>query len=233
MTEGISKSEFAKLVGVTAGRITQYISAGKIHGDALIGRGRKARINPTAAALQLKKNLDADHRLRTDKKAQLDLVTFAAAEATAITADRSDGDIEHQIQAERLEGFRRDNRRKAEEEAARSGRYVGAADASKWFGKLVAMLVNLVEAWLGELSSKLSAKFGLNQRDVMHFLRSEFKIFRASASTAARRQAEQLPILIDDDPAGDHAVAAAGDDETPLSAAQANLDQHEGNANVD
>ncbi|SHN86749.1 hypothetical protein [Bradyrhizobium erythrophlei] len=211
--DGISKVAFADAVGVSPGRVSQWIADGKIHGDALVGTGRKARIRGAIAVEQLKMKLDLDHRVRSSTKAQLEGISFAsptAVLAPAVAPRPAVSDIEQQIQAERLEGFRRDNRRKAEEEAARSGRYVLAVDASKWFGKIGAMLINLFEGWLGQLASKLSAEFGLPQRDVLHVLRSEFRLFRASAAAGMRREAQQLPILVEDDPNDGRAATSDG-----------------------
>jgi hypothetical protein len=218
--EGISKQAFAEVMEVSPGRVSQWLAAGQIDSDALVGSGRSARIRPAIAREQLRTRLDVGHRVRANAKAQLDpLIPFAAApaESPAAAPRTIVSDIEQQIQAERLEGFRRDNRRKAEEEAARSGRYVRASDASKWFGKSAAMLINLFEGFLGQLASTLSAKFGLAQRDVLHVLRSEFRVFRASASAALRREADQLPIMVEDDPNQDHAI---GGDELTIEPAK-------------
>jgi hypothetical protein len=58
---------------------------------------------------------------------------------------------------------------------------------------------------------KLAAHFGLAQRDVLHVLRAEFRLFRASASSELRREAADLPILVEDEaaPAGDEGHADA------------------------
>ena len=192
--------------------MSQWISDGKIHGDALVGSGRKARIRGAIAVEQLKTKLDVDHRVRSSAKAQLDGISFESPTAapTPAPARSAVSDIEQQIQAERLEGFRRDNRRKAEEEAARSGRYIRADDSSRAMGRIAAMLIGLFESWLGELASKLAAKFGLAQRDVLHLLRSEFRLFRASAAAGMRREAENLPILVEDDPNDGRAATSGG-----------------------
>jgi hypothetical protein len=200
--EGISKQAFAELIQVSPGRVSQLLSAGLIDGDALVGTGRFARIRPAVAREQLKARLDVGHRARASTKAQIDqkLPLSTASQAAAAPAPRAVSEIEHQIQLERLDGFRRDNRRKAEEEAARSGRYVKASDASRWFGKIAAALVSGFEGWLGEVASHLSAKFGIPQRDVLHALRTEFRSYRASAADTYRREAALLPVTIEDNP---------------------------------
>jgi transcriptional regulator with XRE-family HTH domain len=203
--EGISKKDFADAVGVTPGRVSQWISAGQIHGEALVGSGRKARIRTHIAKEQLSHKLDVAHRARASTKAQL---ADAGEQPTTRSARPLMSDVEQQIQAERLEGYRRDNRRKAEEEAARSGRYTLTADVERAMGRLAAKLIGLFESWLGELASKIAAKFALPQRDVLHLLRSEFRLFRSATSAAMRRDAVQLPELVEDGSEEGHAIGA-------------------------
>jgi hypothetical protein len=225
--EGISKSAFAELTGVTPGRVSQWLSANQIHGDALVGSGRTARIRPTVAIEQLRLRLDVGHRVRANTRAELNPVIAPPAPAvTDAPAPRVGSDVERQIQLERLETARRTNRKMAEEEAARSGRYTRAAETSRSMGKIAAMLIGLFESWLGELSSKLAATFGLPQRDVIHVLRSEFRLFRASASTALRRESEQLAVFVEDDP--NEGAAAADDGTAPMEDATAHVAEQEG-----
>jgi hypothetical protein len=84
-------------------------------------------------------------------------------------------------------------------------------------GRLAAMLIGLFESFLGELASALAAKFGLVQRDVLHVLRSEFRLFRETASAAMRRDAVQMPALVEDDP--NREELAGADQVTPIAAA--------------
>ena len=107
--------------------------------------------------------------------------------------------IEEQIKRERLETARRTNRKMAEEEAARSGRYVLADDARREIGKASAQILSSTDGWNAELASKIAAKFALPQRDVLHLIRSEFNVFRATLSTAMRQKAEDLSELVEDE----------------------------------
>lgn len=75
--EVVSKSEFARAVGVAPGRVTQWIAAGQIDGDALVGSGRAAKIRVTAAIKQLNDRLDIERRVRAGAKARLDGVVTA------------------------------------------------------------------------------------------------------------------------------------------------------------
>ena len=59
----VSKGEFARLINVTPGRVSQYIAEGKIFGPALGGEGHSAQIVVEVAREQLRKRLDHAHRL--------------------------------------------------------------------------------------------------------------------------------------------------------------------------
>ncbi len=51
--EIVTKSEFAALLGVSAARVSQFISEKKISGAAIVGRGVRARIRVSVAREQL------------------------------------------------------------------------------------------------------------------------------------------------------------------------------------
>jgi hypothetical protein len=52
--------------GVSAGRVTQWITEGKIGPDALVGEGRGAKINAALALEQLRERLDPSQRFSTN-----------------------------------------------------------------------------------------------------------------------------------------------------------------------
>lgn len=212
--EIVSKSEFARLSNVTPGRVTQWITAKKIHGDALVGEGRNAQIRVAVARTQLRLHLDISQRMGNGLSTQLDGPPPAPVQPPPVdpgqtaqvlpfqrpTAPEPQRDpIEEQIKRERLETARRTNRKMAEEEAARSGRYVLAENARKEVGKAITQVLNSTDGWNAEMASKISAKFSLLQRDVLHLLRSEFRDFRATLAAAMRQQADGLSEMIEDE----------------------------------
>lgn len=54
----LTKAEFAAAIGVSAGRVSQYIADGRLDGEALVGEGRTQRINLAIATAQLRSRLD-------------------------------------------------------------------------------------------------------------------------------------------------------------------------------
>jgi hypothetical protein len=197
----ISKASFAARLGVSRARISQLISAKQIYGAALVGEGRTARIRVVTALEQLKRSLDIAQHLGGNGKARLD-APGSLGSAAAVT-------IEEQIKAERLLQLELMNDRARAEAAARNGRFTSTDGARQQMGRIASTLLNAFEGWLGQLATRLAEHFGLPQRDVLHVLRSEFRLFRASAAAAMRREAESLPELVADDlpDAGDDAPA--------------------------
>jgi hypothetical protein len=51
----LSKGDFAAHIGVSAGRVSQYIAAGMIGPDALDGQGRNAKVIVARAVEQIKR----------------------------------------------------------------------------------------------------------------------------------------------------------------------------------
>jgi hypothetical protein len=210
--EVVSKSQFARLSNVTPGRVSQWLSEKKIHGDAIVGEGRDAQIHVARARAQLNLSLDIGQRMGNGLSTRLEtpasqppLPTDPGPSAQVLPFQRPAAPepvrdpIEEQIKRERLETARRTNRKMAEEEAARSGRYVLADHARKEVGKAVTQVMSSTDGWIAEVASKISAKFGFAQRDVLHLLRSEFSGFRATLAGALRQQAEEMPDMIEDE----------------------------------
>ena len=100
------------------------------------------------------------------------------------------------IKQEGLDQLRRANRREAEEEAARSGKYTDAAEAAQQMGVIATKMMAVMAGSLAELATAVSAKFEMPQRDVLHLLRSEFRKVRATAAKTFRDMATDLPPVV-------------------------------------
>lgn len=201
----LSKGEFARLIGVTPGRVSQYIGDGKIAGDALVGEGREQRIHLERAKEQLRKRLDISQRLgngiNTRLAANVALQSPqppAATPAPPSTPLSPSDAIEEQIKRGRLETLQRQNRKLAEDEAARAGRYVDAENSKQQLGRVAGQMMTLFEGSLAEIATAFAAHFKLPQRDVAHLLRSEFRKVRALNSATLLRAASAIPPLIED-----------------------------------
>lgn len=204
--EVVSKGRFAELRNVSPGRVSQWISEGKLKPSALVGEGRNAKINVAVATSQLRETLDIGQRTGNGINTSLDLQPPPAAPASDVANETrnpppsspppSDA-IADQIKQEKLAGLQRENRRRAEEEAARSGKYIEAAEAVRQMGAIAAQMMSMVEGSLTELATAISAKFEIPQRDVLHLMRGEFRKVRSSGAKVFRDKAMEMPAIIE------------------------------------
>jgi hypothetical protein len=215
MSQVVSKAAYARLKGVSGARVSQWISDRRIDGPALVGEGRSAQIDVAIADEQLKQRLDLSQRLgnglstrlgqtaaATTSSVELPLAT-AEAPPVAPPAPSAIDTIEEAFKREKLEGLQRENRKRAEEEAARAGRYVDAQAASAQMAKIAGKTMTMIDGSLPEIASALSAKFSLPQRDVLHLLRAEFRELRQRAADSLRLEASELPAMVEAELASD------------------------------
>ena len=199
-TEVVAKADFARLVGVSRGRVSQWIAEGKISGDALDGSGRKARSgwgtprrscgasSISASASETASTPASMTRLRRpQRRSRQPRRRYFRRPSRAATLP-AEAAIEDRIKRERLEQLQRANRKLAEEEAARAGRYVLAADVAQQLGSALARQLAWVDGVLSELATAMTVKFGISQRDALYLLRTEFHACRARGSVQFKAQ---------------------------------------------
>lgn len=253
----VSKGEFAALLGVTPGRVSQYISGGKLDGDALVGEGRSARIRVDVAREQLRRRLDIGQRLGNGIGTRLDAPAEAGIPASPPTTQHTVGEpaavgadapptaapaptslapaapavgiptaptapaigipitgasasptgappsgadrLDDLIRKAKLEQIERANRKEAEDEAARAGRYVLADATRAEMTRLAREMLTVFDGAVADLAAALAARFGLPQRDVVHLMRTEMRPVRARAAEAAVKRAGVQPEVIEDE----------------------------------
>lgn len=157
----VTKAEFSRLVGVTRGRVSQWIAGGQIDGDALVRVGQSERIHVEAAQRQLGRRLDLDQRITKGRSRRDGADTLGA------------------IQRQRLAQLELANAHAREAALARAGLYVEADAARQEMGKIAGRLLASFEGGLPELASALAGHFQLPQRDVLHVLRTAWRGLRA------------------------------------------------------
>ena len=129
------------MCGVTPGRVSQWIAEGKIHGSALVSRGRVEMVDADLAREQLRDSLDVDKRfglsgLSTNLRGPSDQATL------------SDSTVEEQIRAEKLRHAQLMTSRLEEEDRARRGVYVAT---EKVRGEIALAATDLLRAFEGAL----------------------------------------------------------------------------------
>lgn len=182
--EIVTKGEFSKLCNVTPGRVSQWISEGKISGEALVGTGRLAKIKVAVAQAQLKQKLDVSQSLGNGVTTKLD------SAAPAMPAGES---VEDKIKAQKLEQVRYQNRKLQEEERARTGVYMRSDLAQAEIARAGGLVLKVVEGGLNDMATAVAAQFDIPQRDVLHVLKMEIRNIRSSATDSLRHSAANMP----------------------------------------
>ncbi|MFD1197386.1 hypothetical protein ACFQ3K_03460 [Brucella gallinifaecis] len=200
----MTKGEFARLINVTPGRVSQYIASGQIGPDALDGTGRSARIIVDKARRHLTGRLDVAQRLglngiatRTapsgEPKQELDF-----SSAPPVTLPRTDA-VADQIALEKLEQAKMQTARARREEALAEGRFIYADEAKAEITRAVAMAYRVMEGGLADMATYLAGQFEVPQRDILHHLQRSFRDVRARAAQGFRESAENEPAHVSDE----------------------------------
>jgi hypothetical protein len=200
----MTKGDFARLINVSPGRITQMISERKIGPDALVGEGRSAKIRADLARRQIVDRTDIGQRFGNGLATQLDLPTAEApageAPPTAAPAPTASlSPVTDAIARERLRSLQLSNERAAEDRLAEQGRYVRTDQTRAAMTKMAASMLTVFEGGLADLAAAVAAKHALVQRDVLHQLRAEFRKIRIQAAETVRRDMANLPRLLEDE----------------------------------
>jgi hypothetical protein len=186
MNDVVSKSAFAVIAGVSRVRVSQWLSEGKISGDAIVGTGRHARIRVAAAMEQLKRNLDPVQHLGANGRAMLD------------GNDNTPPDtVEAAIKAERLRQLLLSNAKAEAEAAVRSGRYTRTDAARQELGRVAARLLAVFEASFVEFGNAIVSERPATTKDAVRVLRTTWRAIRVRQSKAVRNNADVIPPLED------------------------------------
>lgn len=207
--------EFAEIVGVGPSCVSQWIVRGKISGEAIVGRGNRARIRVDVAREQLKRTLDISQSLGMNGKAKLgpqkrvakarevpcDAVAPADRGEAASGAPADVETVEDQIKQARLAQLDLANDKARAEAALRAGRYVKAEDARQEMGRVAARLLAVMESSLAEMANALAADPSTSARDISRTLRTAWRGVRARAAKAMGEEAAEIEPLLDEEEA--------------------------------
>ena len=191
----VSKGEFAKLIGVSAGRISQMIAERKIYGDALEGEGRNARIVIDKAKAQIRAKTDIGQSLGNGLNTR---VYDTPAIPAPSPPDPTVPTVDDQLRAARLEQLRMQNRRAAAEERESQGMYTRTDQVRNEMTKLAGQMLAVFDGAMVDLANAVSARFNLPQRDVLHLLRQEGRNIKTKAAESARKKSVELPASFED-----------------------------------
>lgn len=192
----VTKGKFAEMRNVTAGRVSQWIAEGKIHGDAIEGEGRSAKINVAKAYEQLDGNLDAlqvaaqgkvpDQPLLPDQGAPQSAAPPQPTEQQRINAARA---LTTEISAERaLREFDHEK-----------GRYMitehGDHAWAKILGTIMASQEENIEAFAADVARALGSS---DVKAATAALRTSMRAWRASMAELGVKEMEAAEPLVAD-----------------------------------
>lgn len=197
--ETATKAQFAAMIGVSPGRVSQYISEKKLGHAELEGEGRAARVRIKPALQALKIRLDASQM--TGNGIETRLAAPAAAPARLDAPLSSADQMDVQFKQAKLEQQLAVNRKIAEEEKLRAGIYMLADEARAETSKLAAQLLQGFEGGLADIATAIAAQYQLPQRDVVHLVRNQFRELRGKIAERLAHEGKSLPPVIEDDSA--------------------------------
>ncbi len=205
--EVMTKSAFAAHVGVSAGRISQYIAERKIHGEALEGEGRNAKIRTSVAMEQLQRTLDPNQRFGANGSATRSVPSAPAADRADVVARPParekppvalDPFID-EVAAEKLKQQKITTARMEREEALELGRYMLTDDARREMVKAVAEAFKVMEQGIPEMAKALAAQFAVSTHDATHVLLKAFRDHRAKKAKDFAAASADLDEHVEDD----------------------------------
>lgn len=197
--EIVSKGEFAARLGVSPGRVSQYIAEGKISGDALVGEGRSARIAVEAATAQLRAKLDINQRFGLNGvSTRIDAAPVEQPVSAPASVPPPSDPVEDRIKREKLRQAELMTARLEREDREAHGQYIRASEAREQMSRIAGTMMTMFEGALPELAGAVAAQFELPGRDVLHLMRQEFRRIRDRASASRKEASAAEPATIED-----------------------------------
>jgi hypothetical protein len=182
--EILTKSAYARHCGVSPGAVTQWITAGKISGDALVDHEGKEQIRVEVADRQIAERLDPGQKMRTDLGSRVP--STADAEYKRIKTARARIELENaQV-----------------EQRQRDGLYTLTREAKAEMNRAVAHVINVIDGALPGWAEQLAAEVDAEPAVILRALRQCYRATRASAADNAKAKAGAVPqfIAVEEEP---------------------------------
>ncbi len=198
-SETISKGEFAALIRRDPGRVSQLIGEGKIHGPALVGAGRTARVNWRVALQQLGTSLDLGQQLAQPNPIGLGL--SAAEEAAPVAPANRAGvpinDDQKALLAAKREAAELDVARARRREMAEEGKWVDAEAASQETARVAGEIVQAFDAFARQaLPLALAEELGVDRLQARILIERLWRAKRTELAARLSARAAALPDLV-------------------------------------
>ena len=196
-------AEFARVVGVSRARVSQWKQEGKISAEAWHGEGRAALLDPVRAREDLLRTLSPSQRLGLNGlKTRLENIGKAEDDPAPPRGESFD----ERIKAEKLREIELRNRQAAKREAEEAGLYVRATHHQKAVARTASIILRGFETAVPEMANSLAEKLGVPLREVTRELGQQLRVARGKIEADLRKAAAGEPetvedeLLSDDDP---------------------------------
>jgi len=196
----VTKSAFANLIGVTPGRVSQYISEGKLSGPAIDGEGPRARIVVEEAYKQLGRSLDPGQLLgRANPSLLSSLPLSPPADAPSVSAQnrpQTDNEVYARARADSAVMSAEKQRR---DMALELGIYMLTEGAEAQFAKLAADFLLNFEMMLPDMAAAAAQACGVQDvKAATIALKKKFREWRDDQAAQAAKVYASLPKFLPD-----------------------------------
>lgn len=172
------KSEFAEHIGVSKGRVSQYISEGKLAGPALVPGPKGDLVDVEEALRQLDMRLDPVQR--------------TAQPTASVVPSSTDPDIARWNKA-RADGAETKSERDRAELLESNGTWLDAAKTRRTWSRDLAELMSLIESEFPTMAEALSRVSKGDVRAMVVALRQQTRAMRTRLAARFRDVAASLP----------------------------------------
>lgn len=194
---GLTTTQLAEQLGVSKGRVSQYVKAGQLDG-CFEGDGRARRFDLGKAAKALGRNLDAGQMMGNGAATKRTVKALSRGDDVPAPrpADQRPSDLLDPQDPDRYEMART---AKAEEEARRlrrqnaeaEGQFVLASEAARQTKRIIAQEIAQFETMLRDAARKVADELGVDYRETRQILIATWRQHRGQRSEALSQQAEQ------------------------------------------
>lgn len=184
----LTASELAARLGVSKGRVSQYVSGGQLAG-CYSGDGRNRRFDVAKCAMALGKRLDAGQMMgngSATKRSIVDLMTQADEDTPAKPPQRqrTDGPVAltdpDRYELARIDKAEQEARRLRRQNAQEEGLYVLASEVERQVARVVGQEVAEVETVLREAARAVADALGVDFKAVRKVLMDKWREHRAA-----------------------------------------------------
>ncbi len=179
----VTKGEYARMRNRTPGAVSHWIRQGKLHGPALVGRGRTARIVVEEADRQLADLLDLGQQYAQERP-----ITLALAPHAQERPDDDDGeDAQTAGAGSHQAAYYEARARKQQAEAAlaeaklqaQEGRWLDREAHEAASARVLAELMQMIDELPSRVGEPVAAELGVEARALVLALRRETRRVRA------------------------------------------------------